>query len=175
MPSLIIEAANFSAIKHQHQRRKGIDQAPYINHPLAVANILANEADITDIATLCAAILHDVVEDTQTGIDELSAVFGYEIAQIVQELTDDKSLEKSVRKQRQVEFAATKSFKAKCVKIADKTSNLRDLLACPPADWTEERKNEYCRWALHVVDQMRGTHEQLEEIFDQTLAKHKIR
>jgi guanosine-3',5'-bis(diphosphate) 3'-pyrophosphohydrolase len=174
MPSLIIAAANFSAIKHQYQRRKGIDQTPYINHPLAVANILANEADITDISTLCAAILHDTIEDTQTEIDELRALFGDEIAQIVQELTDDKSLEKSVRKQRQVEFAATKSFKAKCVKIADKTSNLRDLLACPPADWTEDRKIEYCLWALSVVDQIRGTHERLEMIFDQAFAKHKI-
>jgi GTP diphosphokinase / guanosine-3',5'-bis(diphosphate) 3'-diphosphatase len=112
-------------------------------------------------------MLHDTIEDTQTTADELQVAFGDEIADIVQKLTDDKSLEKSVRKQRQVELASTKSHKARCVKIADKTSNLRDLFAHPPADWSDDRRNEYCRWARNVVDQMRGTHHQLEQLFDQ--------
>ncbi len=164
--AIIIAAANFAAIKHQDQRRKGIDASPYINHPLAVANLLANEAGITDTATLCAAILHDILEDTNTTADEMRAVFGNEIADIVQELTDDRSLDKINRKQRQVDTAGTKSFKAQCVKIADKTSNLRDIANHPPTNWSDGRKQEYCDWAFKVVNQMRKTHLQLEQLFD---------
>lgn len=165
-PALIIAAANFAATKHRDQRRKGLDQEPYINHPLAVANILANEAGITDIETLCAAILHDVLEDTETSSDELRTIFGGAITSVVQELTDDRSLEKSIRKQHQVDSAAKKSFKARCVKIADKTSNLRDIITSPPQSWSGEQKIEYRNWALNVVNQMRGTHIKLETLFD---------
>lgn len=64
-----VKACNFAAFKHRKQRRKNAD-IPYINHPLDVANILA-QAGVEDITTLCAAVLHDTVEDTETTYDEL--------------------------------------------------------------------------------------------------------
>ncbi|KAL1444295.1 hypothetical protein MTO96_007081 [Rhipicephalus appendiculatus] len=101
----LIETVNFAAIKHRKQRRKDEDATPYINHPIGVARILTHEANIYDIATLQAAILHDTVEDTDTTFDEIEQNFGSKVRSIVEEVTDDKSLPKQVRKQLQIEHA----------------------------------------------------------------------
>ena len=123
----LIRAASFAAHKHRNQRRKDAGASPYINHPLALARVLAVEGGVTDAATLCAALLHATIEDTDTTADELSHEFGAEIASIVGEVTDDKTLPKAERKRQQVEHAARISDKAKRVKLADKISNLRDV------------------------------------------------
>ena len=107
--SIVLAASAFAAHKHRDQRRKGADASPYINHPIAVANVLANEAGITDPTVLAAALLHDTIEDTDTTLEELEAAFGPKIAAIVLEVTDDKALDKPVRKQLQIEHAATLS------------------------------------------------------------------
>ena len=132
---LVLRAAEFAADRHRSQRRKDVEASPYINHPLTVAAILAEEGDVTDATVLAAALLHDTVEDTQTSIAEVEQLFGREVASIVAEVTDDKSLEKAERKRLQVERAHSKSEGAKLVKLADKIANLRDIAACPPADW----------------------------------------
>lgn len=161
------KAVAFAADKHRKQRRKDVDASPYINHPITLANVLANEGGIDDLTTLCAAILHDTVEDTETTAEELEAEFGAKIASVVMEVTDDKSLEKHVRKQRQIEHAPHISTEAKLVKLADKISNLRDILASPPADWSGQRKREYFEWARKVVDGVRGVNPGLEAVFDE--------
>jgi len=160
------KAAAFAADKHRNQRRKDAEASPYINHPIALANVLANEGGVEDVTVLCAAILHDTIEDTETTVDELRALFGQKVASVVMEVTDDKSLEKSVRKQLQVEHAQHISSEAKLVKLADKISNLRDILASPPAEWSSERKQQYFEWAARVVAGLRGVHPGLEAIFD---------
>ena len=99
--TVILKALQFAARKHKTQRRKDVDASPYINHPIAVANVLANEAGITEATTLAAALLHDTIEDTDTTAQELERAFGGEIAAIVMEVTDDKSLPKQRRKQLQ--------------------------------------------------------------------------
>ena len=101
---------------------------------------------------LQAAVLHDTIEDTETTFDELSELFGVQVAQVVAELTDDKALPKERRKEHQVEHAAHKSREAALVKLADKTCNLRDVLSTPPADWSVERRRDYFDWAKRVVD-----------------------
>lgn len=100
------KAVAFAADKHRNQRRKDAEASPYINHPIALANVLANEAGVGDVTVLCAAVLHDTIEDTETTSEELRAIFGAKVASVVMEVTDDKSLEKSVRKQRQVAYRA---------------------------------------------------------------------
>jgi guanosine-3',5'-bis(diphosphate) 3'-pyrophosphohydrolase len=135
--------------------------------PLALADILAAEGGIEDAEVIAAALLHDTVEDTETTIEEVHEHFGERVAGIVAEVTDDKSLEKADRKRLQVEKAASKSEGAKLVKLADKTSNLRDILASPPAEWSDERKREYFEWARKVVDRLRGVHPRLEAAFDE--------
>ena len=167
----ILKALEFAAKKHRDQRRKDKEASPYINHPIALANTLCNEAGITDIEAICGALLHDTVEDTETTPEELTDVFGSSICNIVMEVTDDKNLPKMERKRLQVKHAAHASDKAKLVKLADKISNLRDMGACPPAHWSHERKQEYFDWAKQVIDQLRGINPTLESIFDAAYAK----
>jgi hypothetical protein len=80
--------------------------------------------------------------------------------------TDDKSLDKVVRKKLQVEHASAKSDRAKFIKLADKTSNLRSLVKSPPDDWSVQRRQEYLDWALAVAKGLRGTNLWLEAQFD---------
>jgi GTP diphosphokinase / guanosine-3',5'-bis(diphosphate) 3'-diphosphatase len=162
----LLKAASFAAQKHSAQRRKDFEASPYINHPLALAHILCSEGGIVDTTVLIAALLHDTVEDTETTADEIAREFGPEVASIVAEVTDDKSLPKQERKRLQVAKAASKSDGAKLVKLADKISNLRDIAASPPADWSIERKEAYFHWAAEVVEGVRGISPALEAAFD---------
>ena len=88
--SMLVSAAAFAAERHRNQRRKDADASPYINHPLALANVLASEAGIIDVSTIAAALLHDTVEDTDTTAEELRRLFGDEVAANVLQVTDDK-------------------------------------------------------------------------------------
>ena len=162
----ILKAAQFAAEKHKNQRRRDAEASPYINHPLALATVLAAEGGIHDRDVICAALLHDTIEDTDTTADELRAAFGDKVTNIVLELTDDKNLEKSIRKEEQVRHVPYISAEAKLVKLADKICNLRDILASPAADWSAERKRAYFEWAARVVAGLRGTHSGLEAVFD---------
>ena len=167
----ILQAAAFAADKHRLQTRKDKDATPYINHPLALACLLAYECAEQDQTLLIAALLHDTIEDTQTTFEEIASRFGKDVAEIVQEVTDDKSLAKEERKRLQIVHASTASYTAKLVKFADKICNLREILGSPPAGWALEGKRKYFDWAKEVVDQMRGTHGRLEQLFDAEYAK----
>lgn len=166
--AVILRAAAFAAHKHRDQRRKDQAATPYINHPLALATILASEGGVTDAATLAAALLHDTIEDTKTTHAELVQAFGQEVADLVAEVTDDKAIPKAERKRLQAEHAAHLSAKAKLVKLADKIANLRDVTASPPVGWSLQRRREYFDWAASVIDRLRGAHGQLEAAFDAT-------
>jgi guanosine-3',5'-bis(diphosphate) 3'-pyrophosphohydrolase len=167
----LIDAIAFAADKHRNQRRKDAEASPYINHPIALARVLAVEAGIDDIEVLIAAVLHDTIEDTETTLKELAERFGERIASIVAEVTDDKDLPKQKRKALQIEHAAALSSKAKLVKLADKICNLRDVTHFPPTDWSVQRKREYFAWAGMVVARLRGTHSTLEGLFDAACAQ----
>src|SRR4030095_11300902 len=104
---LLLRALSFAAHKHRDQRRKDAGASPYINHPIALADVLVNEAGVTDIEVLSAALLHDTTETTSTTQEEWVAAFVSKLARIVAEVTDDKSLPKTERKRLQVEHAAT--------------------------------------------------------------------
>jgi guanosine-3',5'-bis(diphosphate) 3'-pyrophosphohydrolase len=173
--NLVLKALSFAAHKHRHQRRKGATAIPYINHPIALADMLVRTAKISDAEIIATALLHDTVEDTCTTPKELKAEFGSVISKLVAELTDDKSLPSEVRKRRQVEHAPTLSPRARMVKLADKTCNLRDVVQDPPAKWSLKRKQEYFDWAREVVDKIRGTNVELEKAFDAAFAKRPKR
>jgi guanosine-3',5'-bis(diphosphate) 3'-pyrophosphohydrolase len=170
---LLLKAFRFSAGKHRNQRRKDSVKSPYINHPIDVAQLLWDVGGVRDMDVLLAAILHDTLEDTNTGPEEIREIFGDEVLSLVQEVTDDKSLPKAERKHLQVETAPNKSFGAKLIKLADKCSNIRDLLALPPQNWSLERRQEYLLWTEKVVAGLRGTNEALEEYYDHELASGK--
>jgi guanosine-3',5'-bis(diphosphate) 3'-pyrophosphohydrolase len=169
----ILHATRFAAEKHKQQRRKNEDATPYINHPIEVAEHLARIGGICDEDVLIAALLHDTIEDTHTTYEELVDLFGKRVADIVLECTDDKSLEKAERKRLQIVHAPKKSPEAKCVKIADKTSNLSSIISDPPRDWDIQRKKEYFEWAERVIDGLLGENHALDECVQEVLARGK--
>jgi guanosine-3',5'-bis(diphosphate) 3'-pyrophosphohydrolase len=145
-----------------------------------VASLLANEGGETDPVLITAAILHDVIEDTVNSVEErsllmleIAGIFGEEILALTMEVTDDKTLDKKVRKQLQIEQANHKSERAKKLKIADKIANLRDIIIDPPDWWTKERILEYMNWSEKVVAGLKGVNPQLEKLFFETLSEAK--
>jgi GTP diphosphokinase / guanosine-3',5'-bis(diphosphate) 3'-diphosphatase len=171
--ALLLKAFAFAAHKHRDQRRQDQAASPYINHPIALADVLVNEGGVADVEVLCAALLHDTVEDTATTPEELQNTFGARIAGIVAEVTDDTQLPRAERKRLQVERAGGISREAKLVKLADKICNLRDMAERPPASWDLARRREYFDWAKRVVDGLRGAHPVLEAAFDAAYSMRK--
>ncbi len=167
----LVDALHFAADKHRDQRRKDAGASPYINHPIELTQVLVDEGGVDDIETLMAAVLHDTVEDTQTTRDELAARFGEVVASVVMECTDDKSLEKPLRKRAQVEHAPHLSQRAKLVKLADKICNLRDMLDRPPDRWALQRRQEYFEWSREVVDALGPVNARLRARFDEIYAR----
>lgn len=168
---LIVKAVAYSTEKHKDQRRKNSEQHPYICHPVRVANLLLNDGGIRDASVLAAAFLHDTVEDTNATLEEIQTIFGTEVALLVKEVSDDKSLPKDVRKQLQIRHAPNLSSKAKTIKLADKLDNLSELLHLTPQGWSPERVGNYFEWAAAVVDGLRGSNPALEKNLDRVLQR----
>jgi (p)ppGpp synthase/HD superfamily hydrolase len=162
----IMKAALFAAERHSRQRRKGSSAEPYINHLLEVAELVAGALPEPDTNLVTAALLHDTIEDVGVTEVELAAQFGPDVANLVAEVTDDKSLPKAERKRLQVLNAPKKSIRAQMIKLADKISNLRAILSSPPADWNLERRRKYFEWAKEVVAGLTAPNQVLKEEFD---------
>ncbi|MBT6277187.1 MAG: HD domain-containing protein [Chromatiales bacterium] len=163
---LVFKAIDFAADKHRNQRRKDPGKTPYINHPLDLANTLIQVGEVVDPEVICAAILHDTIEDTDATEAEIAQAFGKPIRDIVLEVSDDKSLDKMERKRLQIVHAPHISYQAKLVKLADKISNANDMARAQPIGWTDQRRREYLTWSRAVVDGLRGTNTALEDEFD---------
>jgi (p)ppGpp synthase/HD superfamily hydrolase len=167
--ALVSSAAAFAARRHVGQTRKGVAREPFLNHLAEVAWLLAATAEASDPELVAAGWLHDTIEDTKTSAEELADTFSERVASIVLECTDDKSLPKAERKRLQVIETPHKSEAAKRVKIADKTSNLRDIASSPPDGWPIERCFAYVDWAVEVAASCRGLAAGLDEAFDQAV------
>jgi GTP diphosphokinase / guanosine-3',5'-bis(diphosphate) 3'-diphosphatase len=167
----ILAAAHFAAQRHATQKRKGEAGEPYINHLIEVAELVACSSNVLDTNLVMAAFLHDTVEDTGVTPQELERRFGDDVASLVMEVTDDKSLPKEMRKELQVKNAHKKSPRAQTLKLADKISNLRSLLSSPPANWTQERKRQYFEWARDVISGLTSPNPSLKAEFDRTYAR----
>jgi len=163
----LIEALQFSAIKHTKQRRKDIAATPYINHPIEVLHILAVEGSERNEEILMGAILHDTIEDTATTNAELVTKFGVQVASYVTEVTDDKGLSWVERKRMQIAHAVHLSEGGGQIKRADKITNMRDIARDPPASWGWRRQVNYFRWADAVVKAIPHP-SSLDTVFDAT-------
>lgn len=174
--SKLLQAASFAAKKHHGQHRKGANAEPYIVHPLGVAKLLAEVGKVDDYDILIAAVLHDTIEDTKTTEEEITELFGATVCGYVLEVTDDKDLPKAERKLKQIEHAPHLSDGAKHVKLADKISNITDIIKNPAVDWSQKRKIEYVEWGEKVVAGLRGVNADLESYFDDLVetAKEKF-
>ncbi len=163
--SRITRALEFACRKHVHQRRKGEHGEPYVNHLAEVAHLVAEATGGNDANLVIAALLHDCVEDQGVTAAELAAAFGDDVAGLVMEVTDDKKIPKDERKLAQVQHAARISARARVLKIADKTANLRSIQHSPPA-WPLTRKHRYFAWAQAVVAGARGVNPMIDAAFD---------
>lgn len=160
----IAQAYRYAAEKHADQRRLGTSAEPYVNHVIEVA-ARVSESPFADETLLIGALLHDIVEDTDGTRGEIAALFGEDVAALVMEVTDDKTLAKAERKRRQVESSPGKTAQAKRIKLADKASNISSMVESPP-DWPLDRKRAYVEWAGQVVVGCRGVDPTLEAAFD---------
>jgi (p)ppGpp synthase/HD superfamily hydrolase len=167
----VLRAARFAAERHANQKRKGAAAEPYLNHLIEVAELVSTAIPEPDTNLVMAALLHDTIEDTKTTKDELIERFGSDVADLVAEVTDDKSLPKEVRKRLQIENAPKKSVRAQTIKLADKVSNLRSMLSSPPADWDLQRRREYFTWAERVVGGLTQPNSILKAEFEQTVKR----
>lgn len=125
------EALEFAREAHGDQQRKYTQEA-YIEHPKRVAEIVRTVNHSTEM--ICAAYLHDVVEDTPVSLQDIQRKFGRKIANLVEELTDEfvkekyPDLNRRKRKQREVQRQAGMSIEAKTIKLADVIDNTRDIV-----------------------------------------------
>ncbi len=126
---LVTKAYNYALLHHGDQKRKSGE--PYIIHPLNVANILAGLS--MDTTTICAALLHDVVEDTDVTRQDLIKEFGKEITEIVDGVTKLQKLQYTDKEEQQVEnyrkmfLAMGKDIRVILIKLADRLHNMRTL------------------------------------------------
>lgn len=167
----LARAADYAARQHIAQRRKGERAEPYVNHLIEVAGLLAEATAGEDVVLLMGGLLHDTLEDTDATYEDLEQRFGAEVAALVAEVTDDKSLPREERKRLQITKTPGKSRRAKLLKLADKTSNLRGLMQSPPVGWTQARLRDYVVWAEEVVRSCRGLNPKLEATFDAAYAE----
>ena len=166
---LILKAAHFAAHRHRNQRRKDEEKIPYINHPISVAKIISEIGNVEDPEVLAAALLHDTLEDTETTPEELVENFGARVCRLVQEVTDDKDLDKPIRKQLQIEHAKELSEGAALIKLGDKISNVTDITKTPPTNWDSKRRLEYFDWAEKVINNCPRVNESLENHFAEVI------
>lgn len=125
-PGLAREAYEFAREAHEGQERKG-DASPYINHPSELARLLT-AAGHDDQELLAAAFLHDVVEDTDTSLEEIEEAFGTDVHHLVEAMTEDKEVEPyEARKKHHRDQVEAGGERAVLIYAADKVANLRDL------------------------------------------------
>lgn len=163
----LIDSVVFASDKHKFQRRKGFLKIPYINHPLRVVKILSDCGE-TNTDLLIAAVLHDTVEDTDASLSEIEVLFGANVAQMVEEVTDNMLLPQKERKELQVQKASKLSDDAKKIKIADKICNINDLVNYP-INWSKVRKIEYVDWSERVFEGLKGVNLELDKLFVETI------
>jgi guanosine-3',5'-bis(diphosphate) 3'-pyrophosphohydrolase len=168
---LVLCAADFAAVRHRDQRRKGAQAWPYINHPLRVAELLWRVAGVNDGEVLAAALLHDTLEDTDTRGQEITERFGARVHDLVVEMSDDPGLTARQRKAAQIASASGLSHGAALIKLADKIANVSDIVESPPRGWSLERRRDYLAWAEAVVDACPPVSPALDVLFRETLAR----
>lgn len=158
----VFAALSFAAQRHRDAPRPGAD--PCLAHPIAVADAIVSIGGVTDAVVLCAALLHDVVNNTETPPQLLMDRFGREIADVVLDISDDRSLPEVQRRRVQVAYAPNLSGRARLVRLADMLCRLRRLAAVPRAERAAE-----VAWVAQMVAGLGGMNTALETAADAAL------
>jgi len=128
--SLIIKAYEYASVAHSGQKRKSGE--PYIIHPIHVAYLLMTKFHLYDANAVCAALLHDVVEDTDVDYVDIVTRFGASIGALVMELTTDEDMKDALGKTRYLSIKMKNmSSWALVIKLCDVLDNLSTLSGCP--------------------------------------------
>ena len=133
--ALIDRAVEYADVKHCHQKRK--DGSPYIIHPLAVAEVVAEMG--LDIDAILGALLHDCIEDTDASHDDIEKLFGTTVAELVEGVTKLTRANFETQEQEQMEnlrkmfMAMSKDIRVVLIKIADRLHNMRTMQYQTPA------------------------------------------
>lgn len=165
---VVLGAKKFAQEKHKNQKRKdGV--TPYSDHLEGVVNRLKN-LGVTDKDVLCAAWLHDIIEDTDTTFDQISERFGREVAVIVLSLSKDQNIPKKNREIQYVDQLRESSFQSKIIKLCDISANLKDL-ANAPISKTQKNKQikkilHYLRVIKNDISENKSKYPKIQEIID---------
>ena len=144
---LLIKSLELASKNHAQQKRKS-DGSPYINHLIEVTALLTDIAEIDDADELSAAILHDILEDTDVTRDELYKTCGNRVLELVEALSDDKSLSLYERREKVLRVLPKKPSSVMRIKLADLCSNVSAI----PSGWSLERQTEYFHWLDQVAE-----------------------
>ena len=124
-----VHALSFAAEKHKNQRRKDAQITPYINHPIELVNVLVNEGGVVSWDILCAALLHDVIEDTEYTYENILTEFGETVAQYVWWLTKIDSLPTRAENKYETRLKLAKApVEAQTIKLADLLDNTPSII-----------------------------------------------
>lgn len=150
----IRDATVFAAEKHRLQFRNNDRKTPYINHPIAVAEAIMRIGGIYDEDIIAAALLHDVMDGTDTTYEEIMAHFGLRVTALVQEITGKEGISDKERNRRQIVEAPSQSSGATVIRLADKLHNLHLLMNDPSRGWDSQAVDAYFQWAETVIDRL---------------------
>lgn len=153
---LISKALTMAAEGHVHQRRKS-DDTPYLNHLIEGMSLLVSVAKVNEPRVLCAALLHDSLEDTNITQSAISEAFGLETLEMINALTDDKSLSLGKRRKHILDKLPSATDNIRRIKLADLCSNASAI----PAIWDAQRLNDYFLWLDQVAELCRASSEAL--------------
>lgn len=158
----VFAALAFAAERRRDALRPGAD--PSLAHPIAVAETIVSIGGVTDAVVLCAALLHDVINTTDTPPQLLLDRFGRDIADVVLDISDDTSLPEALRRRVQIAHAPNLSGRARLVRLADMLCRLRRLATLPRADREVE-----AAWVAQMVGGLGGMNGALETAADAAL------
>lgn len=170
----INHAIQFATTAHGNQVRKGNEHIPYIFHPIDVANEVILYSGLPKEELLQAsldAILHDTIEDTAVTKENVSDQFGEVTASDVLLLTEDKTLPKVERLQDTLRRLSAGPARTKCVKLGDRTSNLKTF----PAMWSREKIKQYLDESVLIAEQLGDASETLKARLLMQIAENRIR
>ena len=165
--TLYANAVAFACEQHRGQKRiEAGGEVDYIVHPLRVAEHVRRLGGCDDVEVLCAAVLHDTIEDSGTRYDEIAETFGDRVASIVAELTNDSRLPKAERHEDMIRRAAVISPQAKLIKLSDRYDNLLSVVS---ADSGKRRR--ILEETPRLLIALRGACPALESAIEKLLAK----